>query len=572
MDFQNRDNSCNSTILNERCRILVVDDDVFDLSALYATLKREGYELRTARTGMQALKILKTFSPAIIICDQNMPGINGINTLRKAQELRPEAIRMLLTGSADLETAIEAINIGHVNYYITKPWDNTKLQKTIQTAIEKYKIVRENQILQQLITTQHKKLSIAHNSLLQQVKLGACIQEKLLLGKVPKDFNGATIEAFSYPSQCIDGDFIEFYQQSSHVLDIVFGDVMGKGLAAALVGTAVKTQLLRFALPFHHTQIYTKVTGWVNPSLTPEEIVANIHKEIVQQLIDLEHFVTLFYGRLDCRNKTFSFLDCGSTKPLHLRRKRNTLDFLSGDNLPLGITHSISYRARTILVEEGDLLIFYSDGITEARSPEGELFGSERLAKLIQANHYLPGTLLCELIKKAIFLFSQKEQLDDDLTLIILKMNNFPPPEQTKHMSAQFGVNLSELPLIREFIERICQNGKGDITRLSYEIELAVDEVFCNILQHGDLETGKNRISIEAECNDEGVWVKLSDQGIPFDPSTVKQPTFSGNRTTGFGWHMIREISDLICYTSKGNIEGWNHLSIFKRYHYLEKK
>ena len=174
----NRDSFLSNAILNERCRILVVDDDVFDLSALYATLKREGYEIRTARNGMQALRILKTFSPAIIICDQKMPGISGINTLRKAQEMRPEAIRMLFTGSADLETAIDAINVGHVNHYITKPWDSDKLLKTIQTAIEKYKILRENQILQQLILTQNEKLSRAHNSLLQQVKLGACVKEK----------------------------------------------------------------------------------------------------------------------------------------------------------------------------------------------------------------------------------------------------------------------------------------------------------------------------------------------------------------------------------------------------------
>ena len=432
----NRDSFLSNAILNERCRILVVDDDVFDLSALYATLKREGYEIRTARNGMQALRILKTFSPAIIICDQKMPGISGINTLRKAQEMRPEAIRMLFTGSADLETAIDAINVGHVNHYITKPWDSDKLLKTIQTAIEKYKILRENQILQQLILTQNEKLSRAHNSLLQQVKLGACIQEKLLLGKVPNNFNGITIEAFSCPSQSIDGDFIEFYQQSPYVLDIVFGDVMGKGLAAALVGTAVKTQLLRFALPFHHTQIYTKTTGWLNPSLTPEEILANIHKEIVPQLMDLEHFVTLFYGRVDCRNKTFSFLDCGSTKPLHFKTKRNNLVFLSGDNLPLGVVNKISYKAKTVPIEEGDLLIFYSDGITEARSPEGELFGLDRLVKLIEANHYLPGTILSEIIKKAVFSFSQKEQLDDDLTLIILKVNHFPPATQAKQMSS----------------------------------------------------------------------------------------------------------------------------------------
>lgn len=559
-------------LLNERCRILVVDDDPMVRMALDLTLQNEGYEVRTAEEGYQALKIMKQFAPAIIICDQQMPGMSGIETLQKSQEVRPDTIRMLLTGNTELETAIEAINVGHVNHYISKPWDNSKLQKTIQGAIEKYKLGRENKILQELILSQHAKLAKAHNSLLEEVKLGARVQEKLLFGKVPNHFNGVTIDAFSYPSQSIDGDFIEFYHQSPHILDLVFGDVMGKGLAAALIGIAVKTQLIRFAHPAFFPQVYTKDAGWISPPLSPDAILSKVHKEIVPQLIDLEHFVTLIYGRLDTLNGTFSFIDCGSTKPLHFNGKTRKAAFLSGSNLPLGVSQQSNYQTETIRIGEGDLLIFYSDGITEARSPSGEFFGTDRLVRLVENHSHLPVKDISDLVKHHVFAFSCKQQLDDDLTFIVMKINHFPQENHPKHMSERFGANLSQLAHARNFVRQMCSEGNGDRARLAHEFELVIDEVMTNIIFHGGLQEGTQWIDVQGEHNEEGIWIKISDQGNLFDPSAVREPSFAGDRTTGFGWHLIREIADVICYKRKDEDDGWNHLSIFKRYHPMEKK
>ncbi len=240
----------NQVIANERGVVLLVDDDPLVLASLEATLKREGYQIIAVERAEDAVEIIKKESLAIIISDYNMPGMNGIEVMQEAIKFRPEAIRILLAGGDDLKIAIKAINIGQVYQYISKPWDDEELKKTLKTSFDKYKLVAENKILQKLIFTQNKKLQIAHIALQKELKIGARIHEKLLMDDVPKDIPGVVIDAISLPSKEIDGDFFEFYRQSDSVFDLNIGDVMGKGLAAALVGTAVKTQIKYYALPF----------------------------------------------------------------------------------------------------------------------------------------------------------------------------------------------------------------------------------------------------------------------------------------------------------------------------------
>ncbi len=238
--------------------ILVVDDDRLVLLALEETLKRDGYDVLTAKNGQEAVAILQGHPISLILCDQRMPGMTGVEVLAKAQELAPYAMRLMLTGNVDLESAMNAINIGQVSQYITKPWNEADLRKNIQTAIDTYRLLKENRKLQEVILEQNKELTKNHLNFQHELRLGARIHQTLLLGKVPEKKSELTIKAISIPSKDIDGDFFEFYQPSSQVMDIVVGDVMGKGLPAALVGTAVKTQLMRFAMPAIHAQIYEK--------------------------------------------------------------------------------------------------------------------------------------------------------------------------------------------------------------------------------------------------------------------------------------------------------------------------
>lgn len=560
-----------------RCKtreeILIVDDDRLVLSALAETIKREGYPVLTAQNGEEAIQKMTTHPIALIICDQRMPGLSGIEVLKKALIIRPEAIRVVLTGNSDLETVMQAINVGQISQFILKPWEDISLRQTINSCIEKYRLVKENQNLHHLIFSQHKELAKNHETLRHELQLGARIHETLLLGKVPRLSPGFDIAATTVPSKDIDGDFFEFYRPNPAFLDVILGDVMGKGIPAALVGIAVKTQLMRFAIPFMHTQVFDNVKGlWQDDLLSPQEILAHVHAEISNQLIDLEYFVCLFYGRFNTTKRTFTYVDCGATKPIHYRAKQKKAFQLSGNSFPIGMVTEDAFSQKEVLFSLDDIVVFYSDGITEARSPQNEFYGVDRLVEIIEKNSSDNAQTLLSKVKNDVLSFAQKETFDDDLTLLIVKIGPSDLPKISEQLTVKFNSELSQLKAVRQFVQRCCQKAAGNSEKLTNQLQLAINESFCNIAIHGYKNEPGHPIIIQCDIQEDGILFQLSDQGEVFDPTKIPEPDLTGGKDHGFGWFIIREIADRIFYLHKESDAGWNHLQIFKRYYCEEEK
>ncbi len=124
-------------------KILVVDDEVANVRLLKRVLGDE-YEALTATGGEEALGILKEHDIALIITDQRMPGVTGVQLLERSLEISPDSIKILLTGYTDVQALIDAINAGHVYKYIPKPWDADELKLTVRRALEAYDLKRNN--------------------------------------------------------------------------------------------------------------------------------------------------------------------------------------------------------------------------------------------------------------------------------------------------------------------------------------------------------------------------------------------------------------------------------------------
>lgn len=129
-------------------KILIVDDEPANLRML-ERLFRADYEIITAASGSEALELLSRYDAALIISDQRMPGMTGIEFLKKAAQMRPQTVRIVLTGYTDVSDLVEAINSGVIYKYITKPWVNTDLLQTVQRAVEHYEATKKQHLLVQ---------------------------------------------------------------------------------------------------------------------------------------------------------------------------------------------------------------------------------------------------------------------------------------------------------------------------------------------------------------------------------------------------------------------------------------
>lgn len=148
-----------------RHRVLFVDDEENVLKALERVFADEGYEIITASSGEEALRKLDGESVSLVISDQRMPGMQGVELLSRIKALSPHTIGILLTGYTDIKAAIVAINSGAVYKYIGKPWDDEQCRITVRRALEKYDVEQENRRLERKIRKQNEKLKELNKNL-----------------------------------------------------------------------------------------------------------------------------------------------------------------------------------------------------------------------------------------------------------------------------------------------------------------------------------------------------------------------------------------------------------------------
>jgi response regulator RpfG family c-di-GMP phosphodiesterase len=160
-------------------RILVVDDEEIVLVALQETLRREHYEVVGLSDPAKALAELKKGEFAVIISDQRMPGLTGLELLAQARQIQPNATRILVTAVLSLDTVIDSINKGEIYRFIVKPWLREELLVTVKNGIQRYELVRQNSKLNAATHSMNEQLREVNRSLEQQIKVVAQQNQQL---------------------------------------------------------------------------------------------------------------------------------------------------------------------------------------------------------------------------------------------------------------------------------------------------------------------------------------------------------------------------------------------------------
>ncbi len=396
-----------------------------------------------------------------------------------------------------------------------------------------------------------------------EARTAAHIQQVLLFGRPPDNMPGIGIGVMTLPSQWVDGDFFEMIPYDEHHLDVIVGDVMGKGLPAALLGAAVKSEIVKAI--GEHSMLEQ---AW-NQAGEPEHILTHVLKEMGADLIKLESFVTLFYARLDLDRMTLNYIDCGHTPTLHYRCADSVCSELTGANMPIGFVENERFERRQVALTHNDVLVLYSDGVTDARNPDGETFGLARLKKLVAQHHTLSAHDLVEKIHIDLSKFTVGQGMVDDFTCVVLKLLDHQAADRNvdERHTLEIPGDLDKLPLVRCFIANLCQQACGApcAQELLAPVNVAVTEVVSNIVTHVFAGNPQHTIRLEGQMMNDRFAIDIYYWGPGFEPGNVCEPDINSLPEHGMGLYIIQKSMDDVSYHQ--DVLGRCCISLRKKLH-----
>ena len=236
----------------------------------------------------------------------------------------------------------------------------------------------------------------------EDLKTAKNIQVSLLPKENPK-LPGIDIAGLSLPAREVGGDYYDFIPIDEHHLGIVIADVSGKGTSAALLMANLQATLRGQALMDRSTK---ETVSKVNFMLT--------------KFMELGKFITLFYGILNIQDRIFTYTNAGHDFPFLLNQDGG-LRTLEKGGIILGMFDNSTYEEETIQLKPGDLMLLYTDGITEATNKKDQAFESERLLELLKNNQNSSAQDLSQKIVESVISFQEGTSQSDDLTLVLMK-------------------------------------------------------------------------------------------------------------------------------------------------------
>lgn len=378
-------------------RILLVDDEP-NIIHSYSRGLRKNWDLVTALNGEEALKAIGEQEPfSVIVSDFNMPRMNGIVFLAKAMALAPESVRMMLTGEGDFQIATKAVNEGNIFRFITKPCSLDNLERALQDGVRQYELLRLEK------ETRRQELEIAGD-----------IQKTLLVEEIPEGLADFDLAASTMPSKDVDGDFIDFFKFSHEKFDLIVGDVMGKGLHAAMVGAAAKSHLAKVLWRLNSANL--------PDMMQPQQIMQDFSDRFAPGLIQVQKFITMVYARFSATDSTLTFVDAGHTPVLWFSQPEQKWTELKGFNSPVGLPQAENFKQTSIKFSPGDIFIFYSDGLMDGRNRAGEYFGDNAMMICLKNCTNFAAAELLETLINTSRKFVASDLLVDDLTIIVVKI------------------------------------------------------------------------------------------------------------------------------------------------------
>ncbi len=388
----------------------------------------------------------------------------------------------------------------------------------------------------QLVREQQAE-AIERERIRQEMNVARQIQFELLPKEDP-DLPGYRFEKYYEPAQAVGGDFYDFFLLSDGQLVTIVGDVSGKGVPAALVMANTRSVL----------------RGVARQVTSPGEMLRRTNEILVPEM-PMGMFVTCLCAVLEPNTGLLRYANAGHNPPY--RRSNDIVEEMFARGLPLGILPDRDYEEKQTVLHAGECVLFYSDGLSEAHSPSGEMFGFDRLSRLMQTPLSAYDTV--DLLKNSLRTFTGPDwEQEDDISVLILERSTIP----ATHPQSNIQMNHAVKELARFTVPSVLGNERIALAKVAEtamplglsetrleELKTAVAEATMNAIEYGNRKDPALLVDIQVLRTGNSLVVRVTDSGagdvIPVIPTPSLEAKLAEQQSPrGWGLFLIKSMVD----------------------------
>lgn len=447
-------------------RVLLVDDEDLILHVLKEFFRQRKDICDTAANGTEALRYVEDRIYDLVLSDISMPGMDGLELIRRVKLLQPQATCILMSGLGTRRDIISALKIG-VFDFIDKPIpDLAALTMVVDRAAESSRLTRERDALLENLTEQNAKLEYSllrlHEAFEQLRRQEEMLESDLLKAqRVQKKFLPTSfprlpgLELFGYYAPCeqLGGDFFGSISLPGNLIGLYLVDVAGHGVSAAMV-TVTFRELMRARL---------RSDGGPELFIQPDQVLAFLNEALLEENFDPPIFVSMIYAVFDPATGDVRIASAGHPAPI-VATTESEIDKPSLQSGPvLGTRQAGTYSNTQLRLQPGDSILFFSDGLTDARSSDGQEFGAARARELMASQHQRRAGEIGSAIEQALLEHVGGITPTDDVTYLVASRTDAPAPAAEEVPAAPDQADASIKILMPQQLRHVRTDTRGRI-------------------------------------------------------------------------------------------------------------
>ena len=385
--------------------LLIIDDDDVVRASLAAYLEDSGFSVLQACNGLQGLEVFERQQPDLVICDLRMPQMGGLELIRQVTERAPDLPVIVVSGAGVMNDAVEALRLGAADYLIKPLEDLAVLEHSVHRALDRARLLLENQRYRQKLETANHELEASLHLLQEDQNAGRQVQMNML-PQSPWHAGDLQFDHEIIPSLYLSGDFVDYFRVDDRRIGFYLADVSGHGASSAFVTVLLKFMTTRL--------LFESKRNGTMPEFKPSEVLGHINRGLIN--CKLGKHVTMVGGVIDEETGLLTY-SIGGHLPLPVLFTPGQSRYLEGRGLPVGLFNEATYQDHVLEMPPCFSLTLLSDGILDLLPGDTLKDKEAALPEIVKA----AGGSLDGLRQR--FGLATLGEMPDDIALMVLSRN-----------------------------------------------------------------------------------------------------------------------------------------------------